>query len=496
MTTPDRTKEGGEQSDGTKMKHPLTESQGQKRNRSERLSSHTSLSSEDSPLLQLQRSHGNQAVQRLVNKRIQPKLEVGRSDNKCEREADQAAKRFLQQSVLDRISTIRTDKRGHFTSQITPLAQRQVQKNTTNTVPPVVNEVLQSSGRSLDAATRSSMEAYFGYDFGGVRVHTGAKATESAEAINAQAYTAGHNIVFRKGEYTPRTPEGQRLLVHELTHVVQQKGDEIQREHTINQLDDQEGNWGVAQAVQVSQPIIQRQVSNVENVQSSSEEIPEWIDKSPLHLLAYSLMKAWKERGKSREERFREVQDVYERAGWSPEEAQAWTEKLFRHAGELGEAVGGALPGRLPGTLGGRVPSSMKNPPKIPPKPSSQSLPQDPSKGVKHILPPNPTSRNPSPGTYEPSPKHGTSTRRTPTGKSNPAPKDGQVALNHSVQIKPTSPRRIGIDPKNKEIVVFDETPPGKGVYHGHVRTWDELTHEMQNALRAAGLVDARGNIL
>jgi hypothetical protein len=68
------------------------------------------------------------------------------------------------------------------------------------------------------------MEARFGYDFSRVRVHTDATAAESARAVQALAYTVGEDIVFGAGRYAPATGAGQRLLAHELTHVVQQGG--------------------------------------------------------------------------------------------------------------------------------------------------------------------------------------------------------------------------------------------------------------------------------
>jgi len=52
---------------------------------------------------------------------------------------------------------------------------------------PIVHEVLRSSGQPLDAATRAFMEPRFGHEFSQVRVHTGAKADESARAVNALA---------------------------------------------------------------------------------------------------------------------------------------------------------------------------------------------------------------------------------------------------------------------------------------------------------------------
>jgi hypothetical protein len=77
-------------------------------------------------------------------------------------------------------------------------------------------------GAPLPREARALFEPRFGRDFGGVRVHTGDQAGESARAVRARAYTVGGNIVFARGEYAPGTAEGRRLLAHELTHVVQQ----------------------------------------------------------------------------------------------------------------------------------------------------------------------------------------------------------------------------------------------------------------------------------
>jgi hypothetical protein len=80
------------------------------------------------------------------------------------------------------------------------------------------------AGSALPAAVRAEMEAGFGRDFAGVRVHTGEEAAASALAEGARAYTAGQDIVFGAGRYAPQTIEGKRVLAHELAHVVQQIG--------------------------------------------------------------------------------------------------------------------------------------------------------------------------------------------------------------------------------------------------------------------------------
>ncbi|MFD1875721.1 DUF4157 domain-containing protein [Hymenobacter bucti] len=81
---------------------------------------------------------------------------------------------------------------------------------------------LQSPGQPLDASTRTFMEARFGHDFKQVRVHANDQTAEAAQAMNARAYTVGHDIAFGAHQYAPGAPAGQRLLAHELAHVVQQ----------------------------------------------------------------------------------------------------------------------------------------------------------------------------------------------------------------------------------------------------------------------------------
>lgn len=62
----------------------------------------------------------------------------------------------------------------------------------------------------------------FRHDFSNVRVHTDAKAADSARAVDALAYTVGHHVVFARGKYSPSTNEGRLLMAHELAHTIQQ----------------------------------------------------------------------------------------------------------------------------------------------------------------------------------------------------------------------------------------------------------------------------------
>ena len=89
--------------------------------------------------------------------------------------------------------------------------------------PPIVDEVLRTPGQPLDHSTLRSMQMRFGRDISTVRVHQGAKASQSARAVEALAYTVGRDVVFRDGQYSPGTASGKKLLAHELSHVAQQR---------------------------------------------------------------------------------------------------------------------------------------------------------------------------------------------------------------------------------------------------------------------------------
>jgi hypothetical protein len=93
--------------------------------------------------------------------------------------------------------------------------------------PASLRETLDASagrGRPLDPSTRTEMGSRFGFDFSTVRVYTGPGAHAMNESIHARAFTHGHDIYFRRGEYDPRSAAGKNLLAHELTHVLQDNG--------------------------------------------------------------------------------------------------------------------------------------------------------------------------------------------------------------------------------------------------------------------------------
>ena len=102
------------------------------------------------------------------------------------------------------------------------VAHRESNEDRMGRAPSIIDDVLRSTGQSLDTPTRKFFESRLGHDFSNVRVHAEWRAAESAEAVNALAYTVGQDMVFGRGQYSPQTTSGRTLLAHELTHVVQQ----------------------------------------------------------------------------------------------------------------------------------------------------------------------------------------------------------------------------------------------------------------------------------
>ena len=85
-------------------------------------------------------------------------------------------------------------------------------------------EAARGGGHQVDPAARPDLETALGEDFSEVRVHTDATADHLSRAVEATAFTTGSDIFFRSGAYEPLSSAGRKLLAHELTHVVQQRG--------------------------------------------------------------------------------------------------------------------------------------------------------------------------------------------------------------------------------------------------------------------------------
>lgn len=142
---------------------------------------------------------------------LQRKLAIGASNDPLEQEADRVADRVLAAPAAT--------AGGGMPPQIQRFAAQPAQEDV---APASVERTLASSGAPLEPVLRQDMEQRFGHDFSRVRVHTDAAAAQSAQDVNAKAYTAGEHVVFGAGQLMPATREGRHLVSHELAHVVQQ----------------------------------------------------------------------------------------------------------------------------------------------------------------------------------------------------------------------------------------------------------------------------------
>ena len=143
---------------------------------------------------------------------LQRKLAVGASNDPLEHEADRIANQVLAAPAHPVVAgaPLRIQRfAGQSAGQM-------------ETAPASVDRVLAEPGRPLDPALQQDMGQRFGHDFSQVRVHTGGAAEQSARDVNALAFTVGHNVVFGAGRFAPYATEGNRLLVHELAHFLQQ----------------------------------------------------------------------------------------------------------------------------------------------------------------------------------------------------------------------------------------------------------------------------------
>ena len=141
--------------------------------------------------------------ERCRRKRLQARLAVTGNRDAFETEADRAAESLGTGAAVAPLSPLVGESAGE-------------------RPPPIVDEVIASGGQPLDDATRHLMSSHFGHHFGNVRIHADARAAESARAVQAHAYTVGNHIAFDAGRFAPTTSPGQKLLAHELAHVVQQ----------------------------------------------------------------------------------------------------------------------------------------------------------------------------------------------------------------------------------------------------------------------------------
>jgi hypothetical protein len=155
---------------------------------------------------------------------LQAKMSVIHSSDPLEREADQAADRLVN---LWQNGSLKAPEATSLLAPTRPLIQRRALSSDAGAqqASPEVTQQIQSAqgtGQALPVALQPSLEAAFGMDFSGVRLHTDPRANTLNRDLQARAFATGQDIFFRQGEYKPHTADGLRLLGHELQHVQQQ----------------------------------------------------------------------------------------------------------------------------------------------------------------------------------------------------------------------------------------------------------------------------------
>jgi hypothetical protein len=195
-------------------------------------------------VLTLQGMVGNGAVNRLLQEGrsavVQAKLTIGQPGDKYEQEADRVAEEVMrrmnnpQSEALQCQSLPNEEDKQQYRKPTTqnPISfLHPISAGDGLPVSPSLETAIQharGSGEALPGQVRKPMEQAFGADFSGVKVHTDNEADRLSCSIQANAFTIGQDIFFKKGECELGSQQGQELLTHELAHVVQQTGNAIQ----------------------------------------------------------------------------------------------------------------------------------------------------------------------------------------------------------------------------------------------------------------------------
>lgn len=187
--------------------------------------------------------------------KLQTKLVVGRSNDVFEKEANSVADSFISNQISNQISNVEVNNTSKVTTNSEHTIQRMcaeceeeklLQRESNNSEVASINqgtadqiEKIQNGGQRIPNNIRRPYEDHFGRDFTHVKIHTDNSAQQVNHSINARAYTLGSHIVFGTNQFQPQSKQGQHLLAHELTHVVQQSNhtansDSIQRQATTS----------------------------------------------------------------------------------------------------------------------------------------------------------------------------------------------------------------------------------------------------------------------
>ncbi len=170
-----------------------------------------------------------------LNHTVQTKLEIGKPDDKFERQADTVADKVMM--MPEKEEEMMQPKHISSTLNETTIQRPPIEeKEEILQLKMLGNPVAESSGilgtlqkskgngSSLPNQVKYKMEQGIGMDFSNVNIHTDNSAIHMNRQLNAKAFTKRDDIYFNAGQFNPSNKSGQHLLAHELTHVAQQSG--------------------------------------------------------------------------------------------------------------------------------------------------------------------------------------------------------------------------------------------------------------------------------
>jgi hypothetical protein len=177
------------------------------------------------PFRGLSSEMGGQSAGALV---VQAKLKVGEPDDRYEREADAVAERVVQQLKLPQ--QLLANANGgvgdtpdvQTNPDVSSVAPATGGVGVSAEIEAAINQA-KGGGQPLEPGLQRLLSQAIGNDFSLVRIHTDAKANQLNRSIGARAFTTGRDIFFKQGLYRPHSPNGQKLIAHEMTHVMQQQ---------------------------------------------------------------------------------------------------------------------------------------------------------------------------------------------------------------------------------------------------------------------------------
>lgn len=163
---------------------------------------------------------------------IQCKLTISQSNDKYEQEADRVADQVVRGKniqTFEKGNSPQSIQKRNPGNQVSHISLKQdsliTEEEHEEGLESKINRTL-DRGTPLPSHTRNEMNEAFGADFSDVKIHATNYASNLSEQLQAKAFTVGRNIYFNSGQYMPESSDGKRLLAHELTHTIQQKGNQ------------------------------------------------------------------------------------------------------------------------------------------------------------------------------------------------------------------------------------------------------------------------------